>query len=414
MTGKANESTDYASEVAQMLWPPPWGEPEFTRGARGPAAEERDAYLFPSRRRPRLLVPVDVPSSASMVHRLGRGRASLDVPLRGLLERAVRSRAFAMTRWPVLRVSSGDPGADSIESYLSQALGVSVRVGVLLGTRRPNQKPVLAIFDRDSHEVVGYAKIGHNELTAGLVRREARALAAVGAARPSSFQAPRLLHSGTWGRLEVVVMSALHTDPRKLVSTAQRLAAMTEVASLRGTQAEPLDQSEYWSSLRSTTGEVVDAGARGRLVAAAAAIEARHGRDVLMFGSWHGDWGGWNMGVDASGRVQLWDWERFGSGVPVGFDAVHFAVQRLRPGKRDAARREEQLTRSMSSTLEVHGVHAAAAGLTLRLYLLDMAVRYQDSWCHAQTPALQRRAGWVTDFLERLIALPTHSSQEEA
>ena len=27
--------------------------------------------------------------------------------------------------------------------------------------------------------------------------------------------------------------------------------------------------------------------------------------------------------------VLVWDWERFGTGVPIGFDALHFDFQRL-------------------------------------------------------------------------------------
>ena len=48
----------------------------------------------------------------------------------------------------------------------------------------------------------------------------------------------------------------------------------------------------------------------------------------LGFGRWHGDWSPWNMGR-AGGRMQVWDWEQSAVGVPLGFDAVHFLLQRL-------------------------------------------------------------------------------------
>ena len=40
--------------------------------------------------------------------------------------------------------------------------------------------------------------------------------------------------------------------------------------------------------------------------------------------------------------------------------------------------------------------------LTLRLYLLEIAVRYVDALTHGATPALQRRTDWVLSLLERL------------
>ena len=57
-----------------------------------------------------------------------------------------------------------------------------------------------------------------------------------------------------------------------------------------------------------------------RLAGAAGAVH-------LQLGRWHGDWAPWNM-ARAGGRVQVWDWERSVTGVPVGLDMIHFQVQR--------------------------------------------------------------------------------------
>ncbi|QIG44393.1 hypothetical protein G5V58_17855 [Nocardioides anomalus] len=187
-------SASYASEVARLLWPEPWTAPVVSRIRRRQGAahvSSREAYVFPSTRRPRVLVPADVPASAAMVRRLGGSSRAL-APVRGLLERSVRSRAFALTGWPMLQqsVESGSADrADSIERHLSERFGTDVRVGVILGTRRANQKPVLQVFDL-SGEVLGFAKVGHNELTAGLVRQEAQVLTDLSARHPVSFEAP--------------------------------------------------------------------------------------------------------------------------------------------------------------------------------------------------------------------------------
>ena len=166
-------------------------------------------------------------------------------PGAGVLERSVRTRAFALARWPMLRVPGADLAADSIETHLAECFGAPVRVGVMLGTRRVNQKPVLQVFDL-AGRLLGYAKVGHNDLTAALVRREADALTLVGDLGPTSFRVPRMLHHGRWNDLEVLVISALPTDARHPVLPAARLAAMHEVVRLAGTTRSTLATSSFW------------------------------------------------------------------------------------------------------------------------------------------------------------------------
>ena len=166
------------------------GRALVTRARHRSGQPHRDAYLFPSERRPRLLVPADVPGSSSMLRRLGPRVPPWPDRVRGLLERSVQSRAFPLARWPMLRVPGRDPSASSVETHLARHFGTPVRVGVLLGTRRVNQKPVLQVFDLGGR-LLGYAKVGHNELTAALVRREAAALASIEAQAPRWFRVPR-------------------------------------------------------------------------------------------------------------------------------------------------------------------------------------------------------------------------------
>lgn len=395
----ADASASYAAEVVRLLWPEPWAAPYVTRSRHRTGTPHRDAYLFPSERRPRLLVPADVPGSSSMLQRLGTGRSTLAGPMRSILERSVDSRAFALARWPMLRVRATDPSADSIENHLANCFATEVRVGVLLGTRRVNQKPVLQVFDLQGG-LLGYAKVGHNHLTAALVRREADSLATVGGHHPRSFRAPRLLHHGQWAGLEVLVMSALPTNPRQGVTGAARLAAMREVVRLTGTISVPLAGSGFWARLRRSAEFLSEEPDGSRLQAAADSIERCHGADPVSLGGWHGDWGRWNMGV-GDGVLQLWDWERYDPEVPVGFDGLHFAAQGVRPGEHDERRQEEAFQRSVPQTLADLGAPSDQHELTFRLYLLEIAVRYVDALTHGATPALRRRTSWVLSLLER-------------
>jgi hypothetical protein len=406
----ATADASYAAEVARLLWPDPWAEPFVTREPHRKGMPHRDAYLFPSERRPRILVPADLPGSSQMLRRLGAGGSRLAVPVRALLERSVRSRAFGLTRWPILRVPAGETGADSIETHLSDCFGTEVRVGIMLGTRRVNQKPVLQVFDL-AGRLRGYAKVGHNALTAGLVRREARALEVLNAATLVSLQVPRLIGSGQWSGLQVLVMSALMSDPGAHVAPADRLTAMREVARLAGVTPEPLLGSHFWTRLRAEIDGLGESADYGRLVMAADSIEDRHGAATLDMGAWHGDWGEWNMGTH-NGVLQVWDWERFDPAVPLGFDGLHHLAQSIRPGQRHAARQEAQFHGSVRRTLTRHGVLPDRHDLTLDLYLLEMAVRYVDALTHGATPPLRRRTDWVLSQLEgRLQSAPANRSE---
>lgn len=395
-------STSYAAEVARLLWPEPWDAPYVTRTRRRTAGRpHRDAYLFPSERRPRMLVPADLPGSSTMLQRLGSGRAAWSSPIRSLLERSVRSRAFPLAGWPMLRVPATDPSADSIEHHLARCFGTEVRVGVLLGTRRVNQKPVLQIFDLTG-TVLGYAKVGHNDLTAALVRREAEALSTLASLAPQSFGVPRLIHHGPWADLDVLVMSPLPTDPRLQVPAAARITAMRELMGLAGTTQAPVAQSRFWSRIRGTADLLADTPHGPHLRAAARTIEERSGDQVLTLGGWHGDWGRWNMGIGAGG-LQLWDWERFDVEVPIGLDGVHFAAQDVHAGGRDERRQETAFLRSVPARLTELGVHPDQHDLTLELYLLEIAVRYADLLTHGTNAPLELRTSWVLSLLERRL-----------
>ena len=398
-------STDssYAAEVAGLLWPEPWSAPQVSR-RRARRGDVRDAYVLPSVGRPRLLVPADVPGATVMVRRLGAGRSVVSGPARRGLELAMRNRVLAAVRWPVLRTTASVAGTDSIETHLGDRLGTDVRVGVLLGTRRVNQKPVLQVFDRSGH-VLGFAKVGHNPLTAELVRREATSLEAVRAAGPRSFGVPTVLAHDTWAGLEVLLLSPLVTDPDRPVPASHRLDAMREVARLTGTDEQALAGSGFWARLRSEADRLAGTADAGRLASTVTALEDRHGGETVEIGAWHGDWGHWNQGQGDDGLL-IWDWERFDAQVPVGFDALHHAAQLVRPGERDWERQESEFLAATPRLLDDLGVPPVRHALTLCLYLLEIAVRYADALTHGATPALTRRTAWVQGLLERQLAAP--------
>ena len=194
-------------------------------------------------------------------------------------------------------------------------------------------------------------------------------------------------------------MSALTTDPRGRVTPAARVAAMREVAHLHGRhRAHP--------GATATSGRGCDATPRGwstsrggpRLVAAAEALERTHGADPVdssAAGTVTGATGTWASG---DGVLKVWDWERFDPEVPLGFDALHYAAQRVRPGEREAqSPGGRRSCASVPETLAELGVPSDRHDLTLRLYLLEIAVRYVDALTHGATarPHAPDRVGAV-------------------
>ena len=226
--------------------------------------------------------------------------------------------------------------------------GTPVRVGVLLGTRRVNQKPVLQVFDLGGR-LLGYAKVGHNELTAALVRREADALAVVGGRRPHA-------RSGCHGSPPRPVGRPRGPGDRHRWSTearrSRRLPRRAARRHARGRRAWPA-RTSVDAGTRAASGTALRARAStgcptepsgARLAAAADDIERRHGAEPVASGGWHGDWGRWNMGM-GDGVLQVWDWERYDPEVPCGLRRPPLRRPGVRPGERDQRRQEEAFLR---------------------------------------------------------------------
>jgi hypothetical protein len=77
-----------------------------------------------------------------------------------------------------------------------------------------------------------------------------------------------------------------------------------------------------------------------------------------------------------SDTVLLWDWERFGSGVPVGFDAIHYELQRRIQTSTDATSAVEATVARAERLLAPFEVAPEAREVTALLYLVDLAARY--------------------------------------
>jgi hypothetical protein len=297
-------------------------------------------------------------------------------------------------------------GADTIDEHLKAVLSRDLAVSMYLGPARANRKPVLQLL-APTGEPAGFAKIGVNPLTRSLVRAEHDALVLLGQARLAEITVPRVLHYGTWRGLEVLVLSALPAwlPPHRLRSP-RLVAAMTELAGVAGLRQEPLAASCYLHRLRARLATADHTPERAALTQALGAITDRGGQEPLTLGAWHGDWSPWNMASTGDGLL-VWDWERFATDVPLGFDGLHHQLQAEVVGTRSdpqaaALRCLERAPRNLAP----FGLSPARARLTAVLYLTELATRYlADRQAQAGAPLGSPRTWLIPAISQAAVRL---------
>ena len=386
------------SDVCAVLWPPPGGA-SLLRG--GPTrGRERDLLVLPSARRPRLLVPAGRRASAAAVRRYGEpGSVTAWAGSRGLAL-ALAGGAATAGLGGRLRVRAV-PGAETIEAYLRSVLGHDVLISIHLGAARANRKPVLQLLTPRG-EAAGFAKISVNPLTRDLIRAERAALDTLAGEDFRELTVPRVLHHGQWQGREVRIMNALPVWRRRKALRPGRLAAaMTELAAVGGRRRSPLAGSDYLTRLRARLAGSPAGPDRAALSDALDALAAA--RAELSFGSWHGDWTGWNMACTVDGLL-LWDWERFAPGVPAGFDALHYRLQSAVVGRRKPPREAAaECVRTSPAVLAPFGEPAAEAHLVAILYLAELSARYLADRQAEAGARLGRPGTWLIPAIEEAV-----------
>lgn len=384
-----HEATDdrlgYLAECAALLWPRPAVAAIEPRTPIGPGPTTHEFLILPHPRHPRLLVPAGArKASSSAVRHYGeqmsraarlQNRALAAAVRLGLIDRLAghRFRIRLDTRLPR---STGEPS--DIEDHLSDVLGRAVSVSMHLSPPRANRKPVLQLLDA-SGTTIGFTKVGVGQLTGRLVRAEGAALETLSGAPLRHVRVPPVLAWSRWNGLELLTTGALPVWGKRVLLTEQRhRAAMREIAEMAGVTRSTLDASRYGTRLRARLDALPDGPAADALRALSDRVVATGGDAEIHFGSWHGDWTPWNRAVTPD-RILAWDWERFDTDVPVGFDALHEDMQGavVRDGEEPATAARDSLARS-ADLVGPLGVPTASAPVVGALYCLDIAARYVE------------------------------------
>lgn len=348
----------YLRQVVNLLYP----------GRDGPS---REYLVLPHPRRPRLLAPAaSRRSAAAAVRRYALPRSRSSALLRQLAAAALLTGGHRLLPYR-LRVFL--PG--SIEEYLREVLGDPPQVSLYIGPDRANRKPVLHLM-HPLGETAGFAKVGTSALTRTLVRAEAAALATLARAGLRRVTVPWIRHYGSWRGHEVLVQCPLPVWLRRAPAAPERLAAaMWEVAGCRGVGEGALRGAPYWRRLWDRVGRLRHHAGRDVLAGALRGLAEHAGDRELRYGAWHGDWSPWNMAT-LPDTVLLWDWERFETGVPLGFDALHLHLQRELAAGRDPIAAAEATVAAAGRVLAPFQVPPAGAEVTALLYLAELATRY--------------------------------------
>lgn len=407
--GESARRTAYLTEVLPLLYPPPCAV--SLPGSSTVDGAGREYVVLPDMRRARLLAPAgSTRVTVGAVRRYSEPQSLASRMKRGAVVAALRTGASRVLLRDRVRVSTPD-GADHIERCLRELLGVSLVPSVHIGPARANRKPVLQLLD-DVGRTIAFVKLGINELTRGLVRAEARALLTIANAGFRHLATPAVLSTGQWRGHEILASSALPIDrPRVPLGPDVLRAAMREVCGVAGLRRQRLADSRYWARLRARLAGLTATGDGRALAAAARDLVLRTGDGTLEFGSWHGDWTPWNMASTSVGLL-VWDWERFDTGVPVGFDPLHHRLQAaiVRDGRQPRAAVADCLA-DAAGLLAGFGVPAVAARVTALLYLVDLAARYLGD---RQAEAGARLGVLGTWLLPELVAavgaVPDHTA----
>ncbi|RLV47614.1 hypothetical protein D9V37_15735 [Nocardioides mangrovicus] len=314
-------------------------------------------------------------------------------------------RAGAL-RWAPSRLllRGEEPG---IDAYLSQVLGLPVQVALYIGPRRAVQKPVLQVIDPSGH-TIGFAKVGINELTRRLVRREADALRAVATHDTRVLRVPDIVHAGVWEGHELLVQEAVPPGRSRAAVRRWLPEATAEVGRIEGTTWSAWPASTYRRRLGQRQRALVSHPCAPLLTAALDLADRVVGTDAVEFGCSHGDWASWNFTANDDYLV-AWDWEHFARDVPLGLDAVHHdiaertALRGLRPAAAFA-----DLVGDLPTALTGTMVGASAAPRAVALYVVEILTRYlEDDEARNGTTAMSRVSDWVPPTLGLLAGSAT-------
>lgn len=216
-----------------------------------------------------------------------------------------------------LSVGSGDSVVSDILSRLG--LDGEVHVIAFCGPARANQKPILHLHDHRGR-ALAFVKVAWNDLTRRLLDDEHEALIHLSKGRTDAFVTPSVMCRGSVGDAEWLAISPVAVQRRRTPSSSSVDALALAIQATGVNSSERTAGSNFVKQL---TTRVADLSMAGDVVPR---LVERHGDLALQCGASHGDFVPWNIQTGHP-ESAVWDWERYRTEAPVGFDRLHFRVQ---------------------------------------------------------------------------------------
>ncbi|MDX6284923.1 MAG: hypothetical protein QOG53_408 [Frankiales bacterium] len=401
--------TSALQEAMAMLWPAPATVEVVRRGAPVPRGQRvvREHLLIPDASRPRLVVPARERRAGAAIARrrgdLGRG-ARLRPVAAGWVVRTGLADVGSRDRLRV--IAPVDAERDDVEAELSKILGRPVVVGLSVGSLRVNRKPILHVLDHSGH-TLAFVKVGHTPSARELVSAEAVTLSRLADQSLPLIDVPRVLHIGPWHDLQLLVLSQVGNGRRRVDFAEAPFAAMRELAAVDGITEAPVSGHVFMARLRSSMAPILDSSAAQRFANSLDHVDNASAQAPIAFGAWHGDWTPWNMtNLPPAGatRVALWDWERFDTAVPIGFDALHYRLQALLQLHGTTPTTERTFLDDADTTARSGGATADMTRIVTALYVAEIAARYLTLLEQPGGAPLARRSAWILPLLETCAA----------
>lgn len=399
MSNHAGVLDAYVHEVS-LLWP---SAPAAFAAERPDSPD--DLLVVPSASAPRMLVPVgNRRAAARSMLRFSAGLTPRDTAQRLAVAGALNGGAGRLLRG---RVRPGSRTGSLLE-HLSGLLGADVVASLSVGPARANRKPVLQVFD-DAGRSLAFVKVGTSPTGAANVAAEASALHVLGQARfPRVLALPTLIDDASWRDYPVLAMTALPTSVRQRPSR-QFVVPESEIAAFTAAfdaGSAPLVEMPWWSRTTAAVDALPDGPSRDLLRAALARLAERSSA-ALPVGAWHGDWTPWNM-ARSQGRLQLWDFERFETGVPQGLDLFHYAANTV-------VRRDGLSVASVTSALDDLGASSGPHRLdpVAACYLVAIVLRYAEQAGSELGAAVADRLAVFGAVLAAKLDLPVPLGSDE-
>ncbi len=303
---------------------------------------------------------------------------------------ALLTLAVVRRRWQL-----GCTGGGSLIARVAEELGhAGARGTVMCGPPRANRKPVVQLHDRLGR-TIAFVKVAFNPLTHRLLEAERAALGHLAAQRGLGFSVPPILGSGAVSDARWLAIGPLTVERRlrhDLAATdALALAIQRSATSWHG----PVSESTFAQRIVTQSAGLTNAGP------IVAALSERDGGLELATAASHGDFVPWNT-LSGTPEPAVWDWERYATDIPVGFDRLHHRIQ---VGTRRDVGSLRDVVLSLDAALPavLPDVDAAARHAHLDWYLAQMLCRYESDVREVPNQRLDRLIGDISSVLKERL-----------